>query len=1679
MVLVSFGAFFISHFVHSPSSVFISLFFPPSASPLIFIFHTFLAIAGRCTKYKANVSLVHFQACLLELEEKEVCVDISPNPVPVQHIDHEAADASPVIANDTPVTTSALNVLLNEPIKDKTISAQMSSIDEDNEKSFTQTVVQKTIRVIRRTILQNGREISVEEQIEEEPTSGVSSLMVETELIPSKRCFRIPSPFGIVEEPNFQDDQQVLNDDNKGTVEITDITDEYDDREAASMGPSSDQFIEIHEVLDNLQVVEQQQSPEKIVELCSINDAHQSQLRTAFETLHEQEEEHDETTELNPVDIKTDANDEPIPHGQELLETERDLKDVCGESENKLTAEMVPEPQGEPVLEANVPKDLDIETIHHLPLGLEAQPIFEPELTSEFQKLDEITSELLTDAQQEPIVVCEEAAKQLVETRAEPDTECMTDQKIEHELPGEIQESQIEITTAITTEEQAAEVMNEDFIIGSDDETIGEPVLACEVQQQVAEDEPLIKVHEDEIFTEDEALIDHQEIQAVDPIKEGDGVAIEFERIHKSDECLIAQVEIPVVSSTELTHIHAEISCDEPQQLEMELSQQLQIPENLPEAESEPDSKVEMSTETEQIKASVEPDKLLKDELQSQRTSDETKEKACDKLRTLSSSVPSSTGDETESDVDNMDWNVSPDDERQFDEYFKEERPTSASTNSSTSTNTTRLESVSCEPVEDSDALALQGIDTVDSSRATPVQEDTTPFDMERVKENQPEEEVGSRTATDDHQEILDCKCTDTVEILVEAEDSSVLIEMDDALQNPVEEEKQTNDEDESVMQVLESDDVVGTEDKSTIEPVPCYSDEKMPIELAEQLSQQLVQEVFKSVETHPAIERLIQESLIQSELADPSSSSENDQESSSSQDEGGWWMVDPEDTKQEVNKPFEVVEEPIIPSTPTLEATESNNQDEEMAQQKLFEDDELSTTSESQLANVESLIVELEPDILQETVQILNLTNTESLSHVTVIRVGYGDEPHSENQQVAEPTLIDPLKMCEQDTQEEDVEEQRVISTLSAELVKDCEQDNPYKETEEQQVTGTAPTEPSKDREQDTLIEEVVEKQTSETEPLEDSEQDTLDNVADDQQVTGTPFVELLENVGQDTLDEEQQVATISSGDDVKVVEMGEKILEILPDIVEQLSNIETLIEDVENNDDPLERSQSQEEESTKERGDEWNTLTEHRESVAPTLGDNTTGPPVDDVQMMEQVARLVSDRVAMGQAAQQKELDVEWQEIQNLLDSRLSDQVRQSANSSTQTSSVRYLATVTQVTVHETVEERTVKLNDNLAALKTAVQRREVVVIQQIVITIVRTVTEWLETIEYRVCTIKQTKSMERRTEQIKSLSEEVRVVEESLNTLEEITEMAVEIVNEETKILLHKCVKSLKHHMQSVSEVTKRSGGEIEHIRRQWAEYLDQISNEEDRVKEVMHQLRMLQSTEKLTSQEKLVHLEDIETAVQERLEGVTQLLHSGHELVKETPFYQMPDSAYALLDTIKSIEETVRDERNVLLHKAALTAEYRQTLQEFAEIVRLSEALSASKLAARNPPEASQELEKRQRFLFCLSHFLQVLDTLEPHLDLDTRSLCQDVHAELVIQAGAILDRAVNRQEIVEMTLASWNLLEMQWAQEDDWFRQLQIPDISKVRSDMFADMTESIKVPKIVASFLNCSIYLIV
>ena len=1245
------------------------------------------------------------QACLIELEATE---DPRPTPDPVQPIKTINQIEYQATGDDEPIDTM---IAPTDLIKDETRS------------TITPSAVQKTVRVIRRTILQNGKEISVEEEVEEEPTTPTLAIVSSTEAKGKRRSFKIPSPFGIVEEPLFPQEQERDSIGQRGSVEITDVTDQYN-QSAVSDVPCSASVVEIHEVLDDRQVTQLPDKVRPIEELGAGRDEPtDSEDGRLFDTLHEHEEE-------------TECHDEPTN-----------------------------------TTETNV--------------GLDAK-----------HQTDDCSPENVADVQEE-----------------KPQTEKL-DIPVER-LEGSTSGSQLDSVT------RGPEIIIQPEIVIQEEVGQESSLVATEPVVPIAD---VVQVQQPECLTVNKP---EQEI---------------------SNNLQVPIIELPAVLSATVDPLEEII--------EKANSTIIQSESNLP---------------VEQV----------------QQDSIDSKDQA--KIR--------STGDDSESEVENMDWNVLPDDERQFDEYFKE-RPSSASSGSSTSTDTTHIESQSEELL-----LNPAGSELVRSQDIDPTLSLSEDDVTDGVKDQEPIQNI----TIDKSDPIQSLSMTESIPEVIQQSDSPS----------------------------LEGSAV----EKETAAPAKIS-------DLTEQFSQQLVEQVLQTVQVVPSIERLISEEVaFQQTLRDSSSSS-----SGSSDEEFDSYDVSD-----------------IAISSPVKVAVS-------LEQQAVTEPE-----------NLQLLDRETSQDFGSEEKQPVQIVPDES-----------------------NPAPIDSLKKTE---------------SFEVKILQE--------------------------------IESVVSKETAD--PM------TTETVTPE--MIQPTNVNVENPIGREiTL--KGQLESTQEGDDI--VQVGESILQILPEMIEKLTEIDSLAK-TEQTDRSIQRFQSQEEDMSKERSDALNI--EDRESVAPTLGDNTTGPPNDDAQVLEQVARLVSERAAfMAQEAQQEELNAEWQEIQDLLASRL-DQLRQGAQSSTHTSSVRYLATVTQVTVDESVEERREKLNDNLIALRTAVQHREVVVIQRIVITIVRTVSEWLETIEYRVYTIKQTKSMERRTEQIQSLCEEVRVVEESLNTLEEVTEMAVEVVNEETKVLLHKCVQSLQKQMQSVSEVTKRSEGEIEHIRRQWSDYLERITNEEDRIRDLMNQLRTLQSSDQLSSREKLVQLEDIETAVEKCLEDVTGLIYSGHDIIKTTPFYQMPENVYALLDTIKAIENAVRDEREVLLHKAALTAEYHQTLQEFAEIVRLSEALAASKLTARSPAEASLELEKRQRFLYCLSHFLQVLDTLEPHLDLDTRALCRDLHAELVVQAGTILDRAVSRQDIVEMALTSWHQLEHQWLQEEDWFNRLEIPDTSVVSGEAFVPFIEALQVRNSNASYL--------
>jgi len=79
-----------------------------------------------------------------------------------------------------------------------------------------------------------------------------------------------------------------------------------------------------------------------------------------------------------------------------------------------------------------------------------------------------------------------------------------------------------------------------------------------------------------------------------------------------------------------------------------------------------------------------------------------------------------------------------------------------------------------------------------------------------------------------------------------------------------------------------------------------------------------------------------------------------------------------------------------------------------------------------------------------------------------------------------------------------------------------------------------------------------------------------------------------------------------------------------------------------------------------------------------------------------------------------------------------------------------------------YEKVEETQETVALELGNVKSAIQKKKVIVIQQTIITIVQSVSNWLDRVEYKISTIKRIKTVKQKKAELKNIKEEIEVIE-----------------------------------------------------------------------------------------------------------------------------------------------------------------------------------------------------------------------------------------------------------------------------------------------------------------------------
>ncbi|RZB94404.1 hypothetical protein BDFB_000182 [Asbolus verrucosus] len=465
----------------------------------------------------------------------------------------------------------------------------------------------------------------------------------------------------------------------------------------------------------------------------------------------------------------------------------------------------------------------------------------------------------------------------------------------------------------------------------------------------------------------------------------------------------------------------------------------------------------------------------------------------------------------------------------------------------------------------------------------------------------------------------------------------------------------------------------------------------------------------------------------------------------------------------------------------------------------------------------------------------------------------------------------------------------------------------------------------------------------------------------------------------------------------------------------------------------------------------------------------DYSLSPPADYPsrpvwQTRQQASKLLIESERQQSPVTAQDLDIRWTHTQAL------ERVKnlQNARKTTHLSDVLYLATLHEVVTDESIEQRSYNVQENLNTLKEAVEKRDVVIIQQTIITTVETITTWLETIEYRIYVNRQQTAdgpSKERVQEFNNLKEEIVNIEEKVEQLQSVMKQADDIYNEDDRKRMKSYIDSLQQQVKVIEEVTSENEQLAAGDLKRWEEFINGVADLTNLINEVKKQLDDLKDSD-AAPQTKLNELDKIEHGNRCNMLKAVHLIATAKGLMRDFPTREIPKEVYSNHENTKFIEQQVVIEREKALQFLSLADEYEQTLKEFGQIIDVAEALVESPINVSNLEHLEDAMQNHRKFFVNLSHCRAILESLEENLDSETRMHHSELHRSLYDRAKVILDQATGRFQQMSLAASRWTVLEQGMREEIRWLQvaQQRVPDLSNVTSsdyDRYIDLYQSL------------------
>lgn len=431
----------------------------------------------------------------------------------------------------------------------------------------------------------------------------------------------------------------------------------------------------------------------------------------------------------------------------------------------------------------------------------------------------------------------------------------------------------------------------------------------------------------------------------------------------------------------------------------------------------------------------------------------------------------------------------------------------------------------------------------------------------------------------------------------------------------------------------------------------------------------------------------------------------------------------------------------------------------------------------------------------------------------------------------------------------------------------------------------------------------------------------------------------------------------------------------------------------------------------------------------------------------------------------------DVEWQHANQVINDRIKNtQNIQNAHLST----VLHLSSLSESVTPDSIAQHAVSIENNLATLQEATNARNTVIVHETVIHIIEEISTWLEKIEYRVYLQRQNSAdgpSEEKFEEHSKLLDELDQISTTVDNLSGQLAKTTQIIEPSEQAQMQNCFESLKKQVNAVSNTTKESNDELQTEMNRVNEFIMLMESVDMKIYELQTQLEEIQGDDDSPINQRLEGLDDLEQQLTEQTDEITNALQIARGLARDFPSRPVPVDVYTSYESVRNLENAAELEKNRLLQLKDLAEEYVQTLNQFSQIIVLTESLVDQAISARSFDELQQEMQKHRKCFVNLSHCRMILQSLGENIDSESRKKHEELHNSLQDKAAQILEKASERAQRISLAASRWTVLEKGLNDEKQWLQvaQQRVPDLSEVST---ADYDRYITLYKSIATDIN-------